>query len=120
MDRAEILASLAEEKSTQMSMYIEALEDEMERLMVELKRASMLHSDLKQLKVNPNSALKVKVQDMMTKLKHDSVLNRKKQLGDGKISVACGTEMCNLKIEIIEKFKTEKKNFRCPTVNNST
>jgi hypothetical protein len=80
----------------------------------------MMHPDLKQLKVNPNTQLKRHVSDMMAKLKTDSVLSRKKTLGDGKVTVACCTVICNLRIEIIEKFKTEKKNFRCPTVNNST
>ena len=115
-----MLASLESENSTQMQLYIEAIEAEQDRLLIELKRASLLHPDLKQLKVNPNSQLKRHVHDMMAKMKHESILNRKKQLGDGKITVASGTEMCNLRIEIIEKFKTEKKNFRCPTVNNST
>ncbi len=81
---------------------------EVERLTSELKRTYFMYPDLNNMKVNPNSIVQHLIKKSYVSCinilhQNDEILFR-----PNKINVSCNTEMCNLKIEIIEKFKMEK------------
>jgi hypothetical protein len=93
---------------------------EVERLTSELKRLNFMYPDLNNMKVNPNSIVKHLIKKSVV-----SGIDARHQTDDlifrpSKINVSCNTEICNLKVEIIEKFKMEKRLAKPPTINSST